>query len=283
MKLTKTSNRGTATSLRNGVAALTLLMGAAQADANERRFTYTYEPETMIQGSTEIEQWVTLRAGKNSTVDKDNYNRWDLRTELEYGVTDNYTVGLYLLQFESQSYEQPSTGESVSDFEWKGIALENRYMILNPAEHALGLTAYLEGGYSGSEAFIEPKIIIGQRHGDWKWAVNFIYENEWEDNLNEVEGVIAGTAGIARDLGSHWSVGLEIRNVNKWPDYSGFSSSALYVGPAISYRKDRFWGALSIMPQVWGYNYDGDPDGNSSLDLEDNTALAIRLILGFDL
>jgi hypothetical protein len=285
MKLTQHGIQPTATSFRRCGVALAVLLGAAQTNATERIFTYTYEPETMIQGSAEVEQWVTLRAGKNSTVGKDNYNRWDLRTELEYGVTDNYTIGFYVLQFESQSYEDTtvSPAVSVSEFEWKGVALENRYMILNPAEHAIGLTAYLEGGYSGSEAFIEPKIIIGQRHGEWKWAANFIYENEWEDDLSEVEGVIAGTAGIARNLGSQWTVGLEIRNVNKWPDYSGFSSSALYVGPAISYRKERFWAALSILPQVWGYNYEGNPDGDTGRDLADNEALLIRLILAFDL
>lgn len=267
------------------LTTLSAVLAGQRADATERVFTYTYEPETMIQGTTEIEQWVTLRAGKNSTVGKDDYNRWDLRTELEHGVTDNYTVGLYLLNFEAVSYEDVSTTPSsgVSEFEWKGVALENRYMILNPAEHAIGLTAYLEGGYSGSEAFIEPKIIIGQRHGDWKWAANFVYENEWEDNLNEVEGVIEGTAGLSRRIGNNWSVGLEVRSRNLWPNYSGFSSSAVFVGPAISYRKERFWGALTVMPQVWGYNYDGDPDGNSSLDLEDNERLLIRLILAFDI
>ncbi len=262
-------------------AALTTL----PCSATERLFTYTYEPETMIQGSTEIEQWVTLRAGKNAMVGKDDYNRWDLRTELEHGVTDNYTLGLYLLQFKAESYEDPSTSPAtdVSEFEWKGVALENRYMFLNPAEYPIGLTGYLEAGYSGSEAFIEPKIIIGQRHGDWKWAVNFIYENEWEDNLSEAVGIIEGTAGISRNLGNNWSLGLELRSRNKWPNYSGFSSSAVFVGPAISYRKESFWATLTVMPQVWGYNYNGDPDGVSNLDLKDNERLLIRLIVAFDL
>jgi hypothetical protein len=253
--------------------------------ATERLFTYTYEPETMIQGATEIEQWVTLRAGKNSAVGKDNYARWDLRTELEHGVTDRYTLGLYLLQFKAESFEDPATSPptDVSEFEWKGVALENRYMLLNPAEHAIGLTAYLEGGYSGTEAFLEPKLILGQRHGDWKWAANFIYENEWEDNLSEVVGIVEGTAGLSRDLGGNWSLGLEVRSRNKWPDYSGFSSSALFVGPAVNYRKERFWATLTVMPQVWGYNYHGNPDDNTALDLKDNERVLIRFIVAFDL
>ena len=56
---------------------------------NERYFTYTYEPETMPQGAFEAEQWVTLRAGRNKAVGQEDFNRWEFRQELEYGVTDN--------------------------------------------------------------------------------------------------------------------------------------------------------------------------------------------------
>ena len=41
-------------------------------------------------------------------------------------------------------------------------------MVLNPAEHAVGLTLYLEPRYSGQEAEVEQRIILGRRQGDWK-------------------------------------------------------------------------------------------------------------------
>ena len=53
------------------------------SQANERLFTYTYEPETMPQGAFEVEQWGTWRAGRNSTVGQKNYHRFQFRTELE--------------------------------------------------------------------------------------------------------------------------------------------------------------------------------------------------------
>src|SRR5438270_5207639 len=65
------------------------------AGATERSFTYTYEPETMPKGGFEYEQWVTLRAGRNAAVGQQDYNRWEFRHELEYGLTDNYTLSLY--------------------------------------------------------------------------------------------------------------------------------------------------------------------------------------------
>src|SRR5262245_49713620 len=96
--------------------------------ANERRFTYTYEPETMAKGTMEFEQWITLRTQRSDKGDSptENFNEWEIREELEYGVTDNYTVGLYL-NFAAESFRDLTTDEDVSEFEFEGISIENRY------------------------------------------------------------------------------------------------------------------------------------------------------------
>lgn len=50
-----------------------LAMGAlvVPSHADERRFTYTYEPETQLAGSLEFENWVTLGTQRNSAVGQD--------------------------------------------------------------------------------------------------------------------------------------------------------------------------------------------------------------------
>lgn len=64
---------------------------AQSVRADERRFTYTYEPETIPKGALEFEQWITLgsQRTKGGDVKQQNFNRWEIREELEYGVTDN--------------------------------------------------------------------------------------------------------------------------------------------------------------------------------------------------
>src|SRR5262245_42219984 len=131
-------------------AARSLLAGAAllflsllPSQATERVFTYSYEPEAMPKGGMEFEQWVTLRTQRTEDVGQDNYNRWELRSEFEYGVTDKYTVALYL-NTKATSYRDPVSKSDESDFEFAGVSIENRYMVLNPAEHAVGLALYLE-------------------------------------------------------------------------------------------------------------------------------------------
>src|SRR6185369_4278285 len=110
---------------------LLLFASSVVVFGNERYFGYSYEPETMPKGAMEYEQWVTLRAGRTKAVGQENYNKWELREELEYGVTDNYTVSLYLNQ-SSESFRDPLTHEDHSDFRFDGVSIENRYMVLNP-------------------------------------------------------------------------------------------------------------------------------------------------------
>ena len=122
-----------------GVVA-TLCLQTAQAD--NRLFTYTYEPETMPQGGKEFEQWVTLQSGRTKNVGQENYHRWDLREEFEYGVVDWYTASVYL-NFSSESYKEPAGG-TFSEFSFKGVSLENKFEVLNSAVYPVGLSLYLE-------------------------------------------------------------------------------------------------------------------------------------------
>jgi len=139
--------------IQNKLLAALLAGGlvAGSASATERFFTYTYEPETMPQGAVEYEQWLTLRAGRNKTVGQDDFNLWEFREELEYGVCDNYSVSLYMNE-SLENFRDPATAEDHSDFHFDGISVENRFLVLNPADHAVGLTLYLEPRYSGPDA-----------------------------------------------------------------------------------------------------------------------------------
>src|SRR5438034_4653376 len=194
-----------------------LFLGIASAQATERYFTYTYEPEVFPQGAAEFEQWVTLRTQRNSAVGQDNFNKWELREEFEYGVTDNYSVSLYL-NTSAESFRDPATSDDHSQFRFDGVSVENRYMMLNPAEHPVGLTLYLEPRFAGDEAEVEQKIILGQRHGKWKWAFNLTHATEWENNLHTTEGELEGTFGLAYNLNKRWALGVEFRNHNEIPE-----------------------------------------------------------------
>ena len=258
------------------------------AHASERLFTYTYEPETMPQGAFEFENWATLRAVRNNKVGKNHYTRWDLRQELEYGVTDNYSLSFYLNEV-SEYFRNPATNAKTDTFKFDGVSFENRWMVLDPAKNAVGLTLYLEPRIGNGEFELEEKIIVGQRFGankEWKWAFNAVHATEWKDSeepgkKTETEGELEFDLGLTREVGKHWNLGVEFRDTNKIPEYDRWEHSALFVGPAINYHRENWWATLTFMTQVYGdNNKNPDPDGNSHLDLEEYERFNARLIIG---
>ena len=252
----------------------------ASVQATERFFTYTYEPETMPKGLWEYEQWITVRAGRNSTVGQEQYNRWLFRHELEYGITDNYTAAFYVNE-SLTNFRDVNSGRHISHFQFDSVSLENRYLVLNPAEHAVGLALYLEPTIGEHAAELEQKLILGQRCGDWKWALNLTHATEWEDDYREHEGEVELSFGITRHLNSNWSLGLEARNHNELPEYSEWENTAMFLGPVINYRHERWWATLTVMPQIFGANFSGDVDNDHNFELEGHERLNVRLIVGF--
>src|ERR1043166_6688826 len=106
---------------------------AAAVRADERLFTYTYEPETMPKRAFEFEQWVTARVGRNATVGQNGYYRLQFPEEFEYGLADNYTLALYV-NHDYEHFTDPGTGERASHYWGSGISLENKYLLVNPAD-----------------------------------------------------------------------------------------------------------------------------------------------------
>jgi hypothetical protein len=259
------------------ILGMNLLAGTALAD--NRIFTYTYEPETEPKGDWELEQSVTSRLIRNDAVGQEHYSKWEFRTEVEHGFTDRYTVGFYVND-NYEHFRNPSSGETTSVNRWAGFSLENRYQVLDPVENPVGLTLYLEPTFDGQNAELEQKIILGQRHGEWKWAVNLSHATEWENNINNYEGELELSAGLARHLSGRWTLGLEVRDHNELPLYKQWENSAVYVGPTLSYHRQKWWTALSVMPQVYGWSQ-VNSDQNIHLDLEGHERLNIRLLAGY--
>jgi hypothetical protein len=260
------------------ILGATLLAKTVSAD--NHIFTYTYEPETEPRGDWEIEQAITSRIGRNAAVGQSDYQHWQFRTEVEHGFSDRYTAALYVNQ-DYERFTDPASGAKTGNNHWTGVSLENRYLVLDPVSNPVGLTLYLEPTYDGNNAELEQKIIIGQRHGDWKWAVNVTHATEWENNFGSKEGELEISAGLARHLTHRWSLGLEIRDHNELPEYRQWENTAIFAGPTLSYRRLSWWAALSVMPQVYGWNASGNPDQNTRLELEGHERLNLRLLVGF--
>ncbi|HWH67842.1 MAG TPA: hypothetical protein VNT26_00535 [Candidatus Sulfotelmatobacter sp.] len=51
----------------------------------------------------------------------------------------------------------------------------------------------------------------------------------------------------------------------------------------VAYRQEKWWAALTVMPQVFGANCDGNPDLHNHFELEGHERWNARLIVGISL
>lgn len=252
-------------------AATSLLLPNSNAD--ERLFTYSYEAEVLPKGGVEFEQWITHQRDKKEGV----FSRWDFREELEFGLTERLTSALYL-NFRDTS--QRVGGMEDHEFEFKGVSSEWKYQFLNPNTKPIGLLGYGELTYNGTELELEEKLVLQKNFGErWTAVLNATVEEEWEweDDAEEREFTVEFTAGIAYRLNKNWAVGVEGRHHRVYEDWHEELGHAWFVGPSLHYGSSKWWGTLTLLPQVAGH-----PDTAHGLELDEHTKFEARLIIGYN-
>jgi len=237
------------------VAGVVLATGAVQA--GERAFAYSYGTLVMPKGIWEYEQQVTWKHDKH---DKDSsYNRFDVRHELEYGITDRLQAALYF----DWRY---TGGESVSNdrARFRDVALEVVYQLTNPNVDAFGSALYGEVKW-GDEVFeLEGKLLLQKNIGDWTLAWNGKAAAEWESkDYNEDKGEFGQTAGISYWLSDRVSLGVEA--VHEWElkNWEASGEHVVYAGPSLSVRM--LGGFITVSPLMQVTDVVGEADYQTRL------------------
>ncbi len=245
------------------LAVLCLSAVAMNARAGERRFTYIYEALTMPKGAFEYEQWVTWKTHKETERD---FDRFDFRHEFEWGVTDNFQLALYVVDWRFEDRPgRPRRGD------FRDTAVEAIYNFTNPVTDPVGLSLYGEIQLGDQKLELEGKLILEKDFGPFVLAYNATIEAEWEGaHFEEDKGKIEQVLGISYQFSPQFLVGAEL--LHEWgiPDWAGIrGKGVLYVGPNFSYRTEKWWATLTPLVQV--------------SDVEDEPDFQMRLLVGFPL
>ncbi len=236
---------------------------AMNAWAGERRFTYSYEALTMPKGMWEYEQWVTWKTAKEN--DRD-FDRFDFRHELEYGVTNKFQLALYFADWRFEDRPgRPRRGD------YRDTAVEAIYNFTNPVTDPVGVSLYGEIQIGDQKLELETKLILEKDFGPLVLAYNATLEAEWEGaHFDEDKGKIEQTVGISYQFSPQFMVGAELLHELEMPDWAGVRGKGiLYVGPNVSYRTEKWWATLTPLFQV--------------SDVEDEPDFQMRLLVGFPL
>lgn len=246
-----------------------------RAEATDRPFTYTYGSEVLNPGSFELEPWVTFRAGRD-----DFYNRLDHRLEFEFGLVPRLQTAWYL---NFTAVNKDSGDQRVSEFEWSGVSWEWKYKLLDSSADPIGVGLYFEPGLGPTEAALEFKLILDKRIGDFFAAFNAVAEQEWNFERRgpaRREFSVEFDLGLTYFLSPNLAAGIEVRNHNEFPAGEGWEHSALFLGPVVSYRANRWWATLTVLPQLPALKKN---ESGSTLILDAHERLNVRLIFGVHL
>jgi hypothetical protein len=266
------------------LCALTFLVASlvsiAPVSADEPLFGYAYTADLLPKGKWELEQWITDREGQAFG----HYHNFKFRTEVEYGLTDNFQLSGYInysyLNAKNNSVAHLTEGLDIpfnhdptkqySAMRFDGIAVEGIYRFLSPYKDPIGLAVYLEPEVGPREQALEIRLILQKNFLDDRLVVaaNAWIEFEHEQGSNLVtpgsgdvpDGAIEKATMAEIDVGvsyrflPRWWGGIEFRNHNEFEGFSlayrNMEHTAFFLGPTIHYGSEHWWITISALRQV---------------------------------
>ena len=289
----------------------------SNVEAGEPLFGYLYTTDLLPKNKFEIEQWITDREGQA----QGQFHHFDMSSEIEYGVTENFQISLYLnymyanesgnsVQGKTEGLEIPynfDSSQHYSKFRFDGISLEGIYRILSPYVNPVGLGFSIEPELGNYAKGLELRAILQKNFLDDQliFGANLWVEYSREDTSNIVapgstelpDGVPSNATFAELDLGASyrvapsWSVGLEFRNHNEFKGLSLNRSdqdhTAFFLGPNLHYATEHWFFTLSILRQLGAFAYTEDQRAQVAYGRlygdEHTTWDGIRLKIGFPL
>ncbi len=262
-----------ATTFRAVTAFVMIAAASATASASERHFTYTYESAVLHPGGREFEPWTTFRLGKDGF-----FTRLDTRFETELGVTDRLQTSIYL-NLSAQANDTALGRQSSTTLQ--GISSEWKLKLSDPVADRAGFALYGELSGGPGEAEIEGKLILDKRVGRVLGAVNLSADHDWEFEKagpTGHESAFEVSAAACYFVKPGFTVGLELRSHTVVPGGDEPTRSALFLGPSLSYSRQGWWIAASVLPQLRAL--EGASSGH--LDLVEHEKVELRFVFGLE-
>ncbi len=250
--------------------------------ANERKFSFTYETSVLPKGAREIELWNTDRRGRSYF-----YRRLDQRIEYEFGVSANLMAALYLnYSWRVKDSNGDAAGGTKSTSYAVSVSNEWKYKLMDRVADPFGFALYGEWTAGPDKNEVEGKLLFDKQVNDILVAFNAVAEQEWSYGIVngetevEKEFITEFDFGVTYDVTEYFSVGVEARQHAVYIDNEQRHSS-LFAGPTVAVSTEYFWAVLTVMPQVKSFK--GATTHNRLLDLGEYEKVQTRLLFSFHL
>ena len=210
-------------------------LGVTDGLAHTRRYVFNQEYRTIPQGMFEIENWVKFKVPNRQ---KSNVRTWEYEEELEYGLTDRFTIANYHT-WETKNKKGPDDSTV-----YKGFKIEAKYRIGEKGKYWVDPLLYFEWKRevrAKNENVFESKLILSKDFGKLNLNYNQIMENQLGSGGRTAQQFTVGTNyEFPHDI----HVGVEAKG-----DYwrPGSHRNRISLGPALAWEGKYFWVAASLL------------------------------------
>jgi hypothetical protein len=262
----------------------TLVLAAGPAHANPKALPFSYGVGTQHRGGLEIEQYadiVAVRVARelpDGSAESTVAPRYDLQTELEYGLTDRIELGLYFAFRQDASATTPF-------LRFRGVKQRVRWRF-SDATWPIGVAGYLEVAEFHDEIEFEQKLLLEKRFGPVRAVANLWVEQEWYFITDETKFIYNPTVGATYEVAPWLQVGAEYwargrfdeaENDDAASGYDGPSGGTRhYAGPTVMVQGGEYWMALGAYVRLDGL-------GNATAIDDAYGRVWVRLIAGIGL
>jgi hypothetical protein len=272
-----------------------LMLGAALCIASSSTlagdgiFGWIYTLDLQPKGKWEFEQ----RLQFNKQQAAGSYDSWYSRSEIEYGVTNNFQIAGYLNSYyvnANQNYTNPeacddmpsctggypvpSSHDPASPYRKSGIeggSLEAIYRFTNPVTSPVGVGIYFEPTIGRNKNELAARLLLQSNFLDDQLVLagNVLVANErlkFIENGNVPESMLDFLVGASYRFAPRWRAGVEARFHN---DYSELNlrnqiQRATFLGPNLQYATKDWWATLAWRYQLKGGNCMGGGEAECS-------------------
>jgi hypothetical protein len=244
--------------LLSAAFALAVLSVAAPAAANPRPLPFTYPHEQLVEGATELEQFIDftpVKARDGTTADPTGYGSFQFQTEFEHGLTDRLELGLYVFYAPTSS----SFTDVPRPFQGNGMKQRLRYKLADTGAWPIDVSLYGELVESDTEFEIEAKLILQRRFGLARIMANMTAEQEFEYE-GDKDLVISPSAGATFEITPAIQPGFEwwMRAEYKEEDAPAVRPFAFgphqYIGPVVMLQFGPLWWTNGFYLRVSDFN-----------------------------
>jgi hypothetical protein len=216
------------------------LLPFRSARAIERHFAFLDPVITEAPGEVEMETWITRSSRPGAE------RSWDLRHELEIGLTPKTSLSLSLANWQYDALKRES------HYRESGLELVHRFT--DPISDWLGSAFSGEFAMGEKSLAFEGRLRLEKRFGPWIFAWNGVVETEYEgDHFGDCQdssGELSHRIGVAYALNKHVSIGGEMMQQYSLGKWDRMDSPSLYAGPNIGIRFGRFSSTVAALYQT---------------------------------